>query len=104
MCSNRILFDTLVSVLNYLIICILTFKVPAIGTWCQVANEMYNLFVLGKDLDEESTLALESLRSFLDIDTNFSERRCRKVQPIAMAAYQDNLPTHYNRNYHETKV
>lgn len=80
------------------------FKAPTIGTWCQVANEMYNLFVLEKDLDEESKNAMESLRSFLDIDTNFSERRCRKVQPIAMAAYQDNLPSHYNRNYHDSKV
>jgi len=79
-------------------------KVPAIGVWCQVANEMYSLFVLRKNLDEESKIAMESLRSFLDIDTNFSERRCRKVQPIAMAAYQDNLPSHYNRNYHDTKV
>lgn len=80
------------------------FKAPTIGTWCRVANEMYNLFVLEKDLDEESKNAMESLRSFLDIDTNFSERRCRKVQPIAMAAYQDNLPSHYNRNYHDSKV
>lgn len=80
------------------------FKAPEIGTWCQVANEMYNLFIMGKDLDEESKIAMESLRSFLDIDTNFSERRCRKVQPIAMATYQENLPSHYNRNYHDTRV
>lgn len=72
--------------------------------WCQAANELYNLLVLGKDHDEDCEIAMESLRSMLDIDTNFSERRCRKVQPIAMAAYQDNLPSHYNRNYHETKV
>lgn len=65
---------------------------------------MYNLLILAKDLDEDSKIAMESLRSCLDIDTNFSERRCRKVQPIAMAAYQDNLPSHYNRNYHDTKV
>jgi len=69
-----------------------------------VANEMYNLFVLANNLDEESIIAMETLRSVLDIDTNFSERRCRKVQPIAMAAYQENLPSHYNRNYHDTKV
>jgi len=69
-----------------------------------VANEMYNLFVLANNLDEESKIAMETLRSVLDIDTNFSERRCRKVQPIAMAAYQENLPSHYNRNYHDTKV
>uniref|UniRef100_A0A2S2PTR6 Nonsense-mediated mRNA decay factor SMG8 n=2 Tax=Schizaphis graminum TaxID=13262 RepID=A0A2S2PTR6_SCHGA len=80
------------------------FEAPAFGTWCLVANEMYNLFVLANDLDEEAKIAMETLRSFLDIDTNFSERRCRKVQPIAMAAYQENLPSHYNRNYHDTKV
>lgn len=80
------------------------FKTPGIGVWCQAANKLYNLLVLGKDVNEESKIAMESLRSFLDIDTNFSERRCRKVQPIAMAAYQDNLPSHYNRNYHDTRV
>ncbi|XP_025415262.1 protein SMG8 [Sipha flava] len=80
------------------------FEAPDIGTWCQVANEMYNLFIIAKDLDEESKIAMEALRSFLDIDTNFSERRCRKVQPIAMATYQENLPSHYNRNYHDTRV
>lgn len=65
---------------------------------------MYNLFILTEDLDEESKIAMESLRSFLDTDTNFSERRCLKVQPIAMGAYQENLPSHYNRNFHDTKV
>lgn len=65
---------------------------------------MYNLFILAEDLDEESKIAMESLRSFLDTDTNFSERRCLKVQPIAMSAYQENLPSHYNRNFHDTKV
>lgn len=65
---------------------------------------MYNLFVLANELDEESQIGMQSLRSFLDIDTNFSERRCRKVQPIAMATYKDNLPSYYNRNYHDTKV
>lgn len=80
------------------------FKAPAVSIWCQAANELYKLLILGKDLDEETKIAMESLKSFLDIDTNFSERRCRKVQPIAMAAYQDNLPSHYNRNYHDTRV
>ncbi|XP_050420698.1 nonsense-mediated mRNA decay factor SMG8 isoform X3 [Adelges cooleyi] len=80
------------------------FEAPAIGMWCEVANKMYNLFVLGEDLDEDANIAFESMKSLLDIDTNFSERRCQKVQPIAMAAYQDNLPSHYNRNYHDTKV
>lgn len=80
------------------------FKIPAVSTWCSVANELYNLFIIAEDLEEESKTAMESLKSFLDIDTNFSEGRCRKVQPYAMAAYQDNLPSHYNRNYHESKV
>ncbi|XP_050543577.1 nonsense-mediated mRNA decay factor SMG8 isoform X2 [Daktulosphaira vitifoliae] len=80
------------------------FEIPAIGTWCKVANEMYKLFVLRQDLDDDAKIAFESIRSLLDIDTNFSERRCQKVQPIAMAAYQDNLPSHYTRNYHENKV
>ncbi|XP_042913299.1 nonsense-mediated mRNA decay factor SMG8-like [Parasteatoda tepidariorum] len=31
-------------------------------------------------------------------------RRCNKVLPLASAAYQENLPTHYTEDYHETRL
>lgn len=34
----------------------------------------------------------------------FIGRRCTKVLPVASAAYQDNLPTHYTEDYHQTRV
>lgn len=45
-----------------------------------------------------------ALYSLLDTDVKFSESRCGKVLPIAIANYQENLPTHYTREYHEGRV
>ena len=44
------------------------------------------------------------LRSLLDVEGQFSEARCSKVLPLALAAYQENLPSHYSSQYHENKV
>lgn len=44
------------------------------------------------------------LRSLLDVEGQFSEARCSKVLPLALAAYQENLPSHYSSQYHESKV
>jgi len=43
------------------------------------------------------------LRSLLDVEGQFSEARCSKVLPLALAKYQENLPSHYNSKYHENK-
>lgn len=40
----------------------------------------------------------------LDVEGQFSEARCAKVLPLALAAYQENLPSHYSSQYHENKV
>lgn len=45
-----------------------------------------------------------TLRSMLDTDMRFSEGRCGKVLPLATATYQENLPSHYTRDYHESRV
>lgn len=48
---------------------------------------------------------------FLQIADNVSDNidlfftsRCNKVLPLAEAAYQENLPTHYVTNFHLSKV
>lgn len=48
--------------------------------------------------------AASTLTAALDIDRKFSEGRCAKVLPLALAAYQDNAPPHYPRRYHESKL
>ncbi|KAK6633972.1 hypothetical protein RUM44_004579 [Polyplax serrata] len=44
------------------------------------------------------------LSEHLDIDAKFSEARCSKVLPLAVATYQQNSPFHYTREYHESKL
>ncbi|CAG2218840.1 SMG8 [Mytilus edulis] len=45
-----------------------------------------------------------TLKSLLETDIRFSENRCNKVLPVAEAAYQEGLPTHYVTNFHLNKL
>lgn len=74
------------------------FEMPSVDIWFQVANQLYKLFC---DVNEESSVRGLSA---LNIDTRFSEQRCLKVLPLAVARYQENLPPHYTRSYHESRV
>ena len=38
------------------------------------------------------------------IENRFSESRCAKALPIAMAAYKEGLPQHYLQEFHNAKV
>lgn len=38
------------------------------------------------------------------MDTRFSEQRCKKVLPLALARYQEALPNHYTRATHEARL
>lgn len=73
------------------------FKIPTISQFIQVSNGLFNFFN-SKNND------LKNLHGFLDTDAKFSKSRCNKVLPRALQAYQDNLPMHYGRTYHETKL
>lgn len=77
--------------------------------WFEVSNRAFSFFLGGdQSLDNRSKSQqqqlLSSLRSLLDTDVRFSEGRCGKVLPLAIATYQENLPPHYTRDYHESKV
>ncbi|CAK9818597.1 Nonsense-mediated mRNA decay factor SMG8 [Anthophora quadrimaculata] len=74
------------------------FEIPSIATFCDVANKVYDYFIHGTDKE------LLSLHSLLDTDVKFSKSRCSKVLPRALQTYQENLPQHYTRTYHETKL
>jgi hypothetical protein len=47
---------------------------------------------------------MTQLHNAFDASVRFSDARCKKVLPISTAAYQENLPAHYTKAYHEGKV
>ncbi|KAL2714327.1 nonsense-mediated mRNA decay factor SMG8 isoform X3 [Vespula squamosa] len=84
-----------------LIITIIVFmetQIPSLSLFCNVANKILEYFIKGTDKD------LLSLHSLLDTDVKFSKSRCSKVLPRALQTYQENLPQHYTRAYHESKL
>ncbi|XP_076653468.1 nonsense-mediated mRNA decay factor SMG8 isoform X1 [Halictus rubicundus] len=74
------------------------FEIPTAGIFYEVANKVYDYFMHGTDKE------LLTLHSLLDTDVKFSKSRCSKVLPRALQTYQENLPQHYTRAYHETKL
>ena len=45
--------------------------------------------------------AMMTLRDDLETEIMFSELRCKKILPTAMAAYKEGLPQHYTQEYHQ---
>lgn len=91
------------------------FEMPSVDSWFEVANKLFEYFCGDNDLvlsDEgyekypktvdRSPIARGLLA--LNIDTRFSEQRCLKVLPLALARYQETLPPHYTRAFHENRV
>lgn len=74
------------------------FEIPTLNIFCQVANKVFDYFIYGTDKE------LLALHNLLDTDVKFSKSRCSKVLPRALQAYQENLPQHYTRAYHESKL
>lgn len=74
------------------------FEIPTIRTFFEITNKVFDFFVRGTS--KELTL----LYNLLDTDVKFSKSRCNKVLPRALQTYQENLPQHYTRAYHETKL
>nr|CAD7392788.1 unnamed protein product [Timema cristinae] len=75
-------------------------QVPQASLWFDVAGKLFSLFMTEGKLKQ----GLTTLRNLLDTDIKFSEGRCGKVLPLATASYQENLPPHYTRDYHERKL
>lgn len=49
-------------------------------------------------------LIMTKFSAHLNVETKFSEQRCMKVLPIALAKYQENLPSHYGKAEHEARL
>ena len=45
-----------------------------------------------------------TLRDDLETEIMFSELRCKKILPTAMAAYKEGLPQHYTQEYHQVAL
>ena len=45
--------------------------------------------------------AMMTLRDDLETEIMFSELRCKKILPTAMAVYKEGLPQHYTQEYHQ---
>ncbi|XP_012270941.1 protein SMG8 [Orussus abietinus] len=74
------------------------FEIPTLSLFFEAANKIFNFFVRGVDKE------VSALHGLLDTDVKFSRSRCGKVLPRALQTYQDNLPQHYTRAYHENKL
>ncbi|KAK9882480.1 hypothetical protein WA026_021821 [Henosepilachna vigintioctopunctata] len=68
------------------------FEIPVLKIWIDVATIMYDRLINKK------------LSTHLDTDTKFSGQRCLKVLPLALAQYQEGLPTHYGKAEHEARL
>ncbi|XP_060084858.1 nonsense-mediated mRNA decay factor SMG8-like [Ylistrum balloti] len=79
------------------------FDVPTCQTWFNVSSKLYNFF-FGDTVSGKAQATFNTLKSLLETDIRFSENRCNKVLPLAEAAYQEGLPTHYITNFHLTKL
>lgn len=77
-------------------------QTPPLRVLLEAANALHRLLVC--DSDEVCSSALSTLHDLLDTDIKFSEARCSKVLPLAIATYQENLPANYTKDYHHKKV
>lgn len=68
------------------------FQLPTLQHWIESAGAIYDIVMK------------KGLISALCTDTRFSEQRCLKVLPLALARYQENLPPHYALAEHERRL
>lgn len=80
------------------------FEVPKLSLWLEVSKKIFNFFLNHEKSSNSFPNQSAMLHGLLDTDVKFSESRCGKVLPLAIATYQENLPTHYTREYHEGRL
>ncbi|KAL1497183.1 hypothetical protein ABEB36_008182 [Hypothenemus hampei] len=69
------------------------FELPKLSDWIKAMKCLYELI-----LKEEVSMAA------LCTDTRFSDQRCLKVLPLAVARYQEGLAPHYAKVEHEARL
>jgi protein SMG8 len=68
------------------------FELPTLQHWIDSTKVIYDVIMK------------KGLISSLCTDTRFSEQRCLKVLPLALARYQENLPPHYPHAEHDRRL
>lgn len=68
------------------------FELPVLEQWIHATKIVYNTAIKKKKIFALCT------------DTRFSEQRCLKVLPLALARYQEGLPSHYGKAEHEARL
>ncbi|XP_057374680.1 nonsense-mediated mRNA decay factor SMG8-like [Daphnia carinata] len=76
------------------------FVLPPARVWFDAAFKLFDFFT---NSSANGLKGFQLLHSILDVEGQFSEARCLKVLPLALAAYQENLHSHYSSQYHENK-
>ena len=68
--------------------------------------KVWTLFTeeLTSDEGHKHCEAMNTLRDDLETEIMFSELRCKKILPTALAAYTEGLPPHYTAEYHNAKL
>ncbi|XP_056646647.1 nonsense-mediated mRNA decay factor SMG8 [Diorhabda sublineata] len=68
------------------------FELPVLKQWIEATKAIYKFMSKCK------------LVNSLCTDTRFSEQRCLKVLPLALARYQEGLPSHYAKAEHKARL
>ncbi|XP_014247233.1 protein SMG8 isoform X3 [Cimex lectularius] len=76
------------------------FMRPSLKYWLEIASGLSRYSMLGV----KQTEATNEMKSLLGTELQFSSARCKKIIPLAVSRYQENLPPHYNRAIHEKQV
>ncbi|GIY26147.1 protein smg8 [Caerostris extrusa] len=72
------------------------FEIATAHIWFEVA---FHLSLILQDIKDSKFRSLnQTMKSTLDTDT------CIKILPVASGHYQENLPTHYTEEYHQTRL
>ncbi|CAB3373921.1 Hypothetical predicted protein [Cloeon dipterum] len=79
------------------------FEIPPLSVWAVASSAIYKV-LLGEETNSKQRQVLGLLSNSFNVSIRFSEARCKKVLPMAFAAYQEGLPTHYTKAYHEGRL
>jgi hypothetical protein len=84
-------------------------QLPTSAQWYAGAAALLSVFCASPDsfggLDTDASGKANSmLAASTSLEMRFSEARCAKAVPLAVAAYNESLPSHYLEEYHNHKV
>lgn len=79
------------------------FELPTSSQWYKIYDALIDFF-LAEPKSQKIQTFYSQLKDQIDIDVQFSEKRCKKVLPNAINLYQENLPAHYTKTQHDQKL